>query len=75
MAGWLSSWALLWWPRVPLVWILGADMAPLIRRPATRTYSYVLGALGRRTRRRRKKEDWQQMLAQVPILKITGSSY
>ena len=28
---WLSLRALLWWPRVLLVWILGADMAPLIR--------------------------------------------
>ena len=31
MAKWLSSLALLGWPRVSLVQILGADMAPLIR--------------------------------------------
>ena len=34
--------------------------------PTTRIYNYVLGALGRR---RRKKRGWQQMLAQVPIFK------
>ena len=31
MPEWLSSCALLQWPRVSPVWILGADMAPLIR--------------------------------------------
>ena len=31
MAEWLSSRALLRQPRVSLVWILGVDMAPLIR--------------------------------------------
>ena len=34
--------------------------------PTTGIYNYVLGALGRR---RRKKKDWQQMLPQVPIFK------
>ena len=31
MAEWLSSHAPLQWPRVSLVWILGMDVAPLIR--------------------------------------------
>ena len=31
VAAWLSSRAPLWQPRVSLVWILGSDMAPLIR--------------------------------------------
>ena len=31
MAEWLSSHALLQWPRVSLVQILGVDMAPLIK--------------------------------------------
>ena len=31
MAKGLSSCALLWWPRVSLIWILGADRAPLVR--------------------------------------------
>ena len=31
IAEWLSSCAPLQWPRVTLVWILGADMAPLVR--------------------------------------------
>ena len=33
--------------------------------PATRIYNYVLGGFGEK----KKKEDWQQMLAQVPIFK------
>ena len=31
----------------------------------TRIYNYVLGGFGEK----KKKEDWQQMLAQVPIFK------
>ena len=47
MAEWLSSRALLWRPRVSLIWILGADMEPLIKPqpkgPTTRIRNYVLG--------------------------------
>ena len=38
---------------------------PQLEGPATRIYNYVLGGFGKK----KKKEDWQQMLAQVPILK------
>ena len=31
VAEWVSSHAPLWQPRVSLVWILGADMTPLVR--------------------------------------------
>ena len=34
--------------------------------PTTRTYNYVLGGFGGKEE---KKEDWQQMLAQVSISK------
>ena len=59
MAEWLSLCALLWQPRVLLVWILGMDMAPLISHaevashmaqlegPATRIYNYALGGFGK----------------------------
>ena len=33
--------------------------------PTTRIYNYALGGFGEK----KKKEDWQQMLAQVPIFK------
>ena len=81
MGEWLSSHALLPWPRVSLVQTLGADMAPLIRPqwggvpPATtrrthnqKIYNYVLGGFVRE-KAENKKEVWQQLLAQVPIFK------
>ena len=34
--------------------------------PTTRIYNYVLGNFGEKEN---KEEDWQQMLAEVPILK------
>ena len=56
MAEWLSSHAPLWWPRVSLVRILGADMAshhakvashmPQPEALTTRIYNYVLGDFG-----------------------------
>ena len=76
MAKWLSSRALLQWP----VSDLGcghdtAQQAMLRPRPTCHNqkdlqleYAAIYcGALGRR--RRKKKEDWQQMLAQLPIFK------
>ena len=33
----------------------------------TRIYNYVLGGFGEE--KKKKKNDWQQMLAQVPIFK------
>ena len=85
VAEWLSTRALR--PRVSPVGILGvwhcssghAEVASHIAQPealTTRIYNYVLGveeALGRR--RRRKKEDWQQMLARVPIFKEKRNRY
>ena len=47
-----------------------SEVASHIAQPealTTRIYIYVLGGLGRR--RRRKKEDWPQILAQVTIFK------
>ena len=35
--------------------------------PTARMYNYVLGGFGEKTGK--NKEDWQQMLAQVPIFK------
>ena len=37
--------------------------------PTTRICNYVLGGFREKEKKRKKKEDWQQMLAQVPILK------
>ena len=54
----------------------GRDTAPLIRAAShiaqpealtTKIYNYILGGFGER--KKEKKEDWQQMLAQVPIFK------
>ena len=37
--------------------------------PTTKIYNYVLVGLGEKKAEERKKEDWQQLLAQVPIFK------
>ena len=78
MAKGLSSRAPLWWARVLPVQILGMDLALLTRPcwaashtakpegPTTRIYNYTLGVF---REKKKKKEDWQQMLAQVPIFK------
>ena len=41
---------------------------PELGGPTTKIYSYVLGRFGEK-KQKRKKEDWQQLLAQVPIFK------
>ena len=78
MAEWLSSRIQLWsGPRVSPVWILGMDLAcssgPVevashiaqLEGPTTRECNYVLGGFGEK----KKKKDWQGMLALVPIFK------
>ena len=79
MAEWLNSHALLQWPRVSQARILGADLArpsshteaashrAQLEGPTTRIYNHVLGGFGEK--KKGNKKDWQQMLAQVPILK------
>ena len=81
MAVWLSSSALLRRPRVSPVWILGAawtwhrspghvEAVSHVRQPealTTRIHNYVLGSFGEK--KKKKKTDWQQLLAQVPIFK------
>ena len=37
--------------------------------PTTRIYNYVLGGFGEKKKRKNKKEDWQQTLAQAPVFK------
>ena len=52
-----------------------ADMASHIAQPevlTTRIYNYVLGGFGGR---RRRKKDWQQLLAQVLIFKIINKFF
>ena len=40
---------------------------PQLEGPTTKIYNYVLGGFGEK--KQKKKEDWQQLLAQVPIFK------
>ena len=42
--------------------------------PTTRIYNYVLGDFGEKNLKR-KKEDWQQLLAQVPNFKKNFSDH
>ena len=52
-----------------------AEVVSHIAQPealTTRIYNYVLGSFGEK-KEKKKKEDWQQMLAQVPIFKKTNS--
>ena len=37
--------------------------------PTARLYNYVLGHFEEKQKKKEKKEDWQQMLVQVPIFK------
>ena len=65
MAEWLSSRTLLRWPRVSLVWILSMDMAPVsgyveaashmpqLEGPTTKIYSYVLGGVEEKKRKKK----------------------
>ena len=75
VAQWLTLHALLWWPGVSPARVLGADMAhveaeshmPQLEGPAIKIYSYIPGGFGEI--KQKQKKDWQQLLAQVPILK------
>ena len=40
---------------------------PQLEGPTTKIYNYVLGGFGEK--KQKKKKNWQQLLAQVPILK------
>ena len=83
MAEWLSSCARLRWPGVsPIVsrgrtwhgWSGHAEAVshmPQLEGPTTKIYNYVLGGIwGEKAEK--KEEDWQQLLAQVPIFKKTN---
>ena len=41
---------------------------PQLEGLTTKIYNYVLGGFGEK-KQEKKKEDWQQLLAQVPIFK------
>ena len=41
---------------------------PQLEGTTTKIYNYVLGGFGEK-KQNRKKKDWQQLLAQVPIFK------
>ena len=81
VAEWLSSYTLLWRPRVSLVRIPGWTWHPSsdhvevashilqLEGPATKTYNYIVGGFGEKKQKEKKKEHWQQLLAQVPIFK------
>ena len=45
-----------------------ASHVPLLEGPTTKLYNYVLGGIWGENKAEKKK-DWQQLLAQVPILK------
>ncbi|GAA9114212.1 hypothetical protein BTM330_15590 [Helicobacter pylori] len=40
---------------------------PHLEGPTTKIYNYVLGEFGDKKQEKKKEEDWQQLLAQVPI--------
>ena len=47
-----------------------APHVPQIEGPTSEIYNYVLGGFGeKKQKEKNKKEDWQQLLGQVPILK------
>ena len=82
MAEWLSLCAPLWWFRVlrfrcwARTWHCSLSHAEAVSHRAqpegctTRVYNYVLGGFREKKKKKQpEKEDWQQMLAQVPIIK------
>ena len=42
---------------------------PQLEGPTTKIYNYVLGGIWEEKADKKTKNDWQQLLAQVPILK------
>ena len=50
-----------------------ASHVPQLEGPTTKIYNYVLGGFGEKKQKEKKnekkKEDWQQLSAQVPIFK------
>ena len=46
---------------------LKSRSVPQLEGPTTKMCNYVLGGFGEK--KQKKKEDWQQLLAQVPIFK------
>ena len=46
-----------------------ASHMPQLEGPTARIYNYVPGSFGEKKKNEKKKKDWQQMLAQVPIFK------
>ena len=46
-----------------------ASHVPQLEGPTTKRYNHVLGGFREKKSRKEKKEDWQQLLAQVPIFK------
>ena len=42
---------------------------PQLEGATSKIYNYVLGGFGEKKQEKKKKEDWQQLLAQVPIFK------
>ena len=40
-----------------------------LKGSTTEIYNYVLGGFGEKKKEKKKNEDWQQLLAEVPILK------
>ena len=65
---WFGSWA--WtWHRLS-GHAEAASHVPQLEGPTTEIYNYVLVGFGEK-KQGKKKEDWQQLLAQVPIFKKT----
>ena len=46
---------------------------PQLEGPTTKICNYLLGGLGEEKKQGGKKEDWQRLLAQVPIFKKEGA--
>ena len=77
VAKWLCSHTPLQWHRVSLTQTLGSDLIHAeaeshiaqLEGSTTRIYNYVLGDFGEKKEKKEAAEDWQQMLAQVPIFK------
>ena len=83
MAQWLSLHALLQWPMVSPVWILGVDLAPLIKPrwgsipqaelqgSTTRIHNYVLGGF---VEKKNKKNRFASDVNSGPIFKNNNNN-
>ena len=64
---WFGSWARTWHHSSGHIEV--ASHVLQLEEPTTKIYNYILWGFGEKKQKEKEEEDWQQLLAQVPIFK------